>query len=120
MNHVQLTCQHTDGDLALVAVTGELTHTTAPLARAQALDLVAQGHHHLILDMGQVTFCDSAGFSALVGIWRCAREADGSLVLAAAPDRLVRMLYLTGLDELLHNHPTLHDALAAHAARCRG
>jgi anti-sigma B factor antagonist len=110
----RLTTQHTDGDLALAHVAGELDVATAPHLRAQALALIEQGHRHLILDLQAVTFCDSSGFNALVGIFRCAKEADGTLILAAVPDRLERLLNLTGLSALLPAHPTAAHALAAH------
>ncbi|BCM72952.1 hypothetical protein CFC35_40250 [Streptomyces sp. FBKL.4005] len=109
-----LTCRHADGDLAVASVTGELTYETMSVVRAQALDLIQRGHRHLILDLHQITFCDSSGFSTLVGIWRYAQQAQGTVVLAAVPDRLSRMLALTGLDELLLAYPTTEEALAAH------
>ncbi|GAA4672451.1 STAS domain-containing protein [Streptomyces youssoufiensis] len=113
-NTFHLTCQHTDGDLALAHVAGDLDVATAPALRTQALALIEQGHRHLILDLAAVTFCDSSGFNALVGIYRCAHAADGSLALSAVPDRLDRLLHLTGLDTLLPAHPTANAALAAH------
>ncbi|MFE6483049.1 STAS domain-containing protein [Streptomyces sp. NPDC057757] len=114
MTDFRLTAQHTDGDLALAHITGELDVATAPHLRAQALALIEQGHRHLILDLAAVTFCDSSGFNALVGIYRCAKTADGTLVLAAVPDRLERLLDLTGLSTLLPAHPTAAHALVAH------
>ncbi|WP_093804126.1 STAS domain-containing protein [Streptomyces sp. Wb2n-11] len=114
MTDFRLTAQHTDGDLALAYITGELDLATAPRLRTQALALIEQGHRHLILDLAAVTFCDSSGFNALVGIFRCAKAADGTLVLAALPDRLERLLDLTGLSALLPAYPTAAHALVAH------
>ncbi|GHB68413.1 anti-sigma factor antagonist [Streptomyces cirratus] len=114
MTDFSLTAQHTEGDLALAHVAGELDIATAPRLRAQALALIEQGHRHLILDLGAVTFCDSSGFNALVGIFRCAKTVNGTLVLAAVPDRLERMLDLTGLSAVLPAHPTAAHALVAH------
>ncbi|MGW6837303.1 STAS domain-containing protein [Streptomyces sp. NPDC054949] len=114
MTDFRLTAQHTEGDLALAHIAGELDIATAPHLRAQALALIAQGHRHLILDLQAVTFCDSSGFNALIGIFRCAKEAGGSVVLTAVPDRLERLLNLTGLSALLPAHPTAAHALVAH------
>ncbi|MEU9415878.1 STAS domain-containing protein [Streptomyces sp. NPDC048272] len=113
MTDFRLTAQHTDGDLALARVVGYLDIDTAPHLRAQPLALIEQGHRHLILDLAAVTFCDSSGLNALIGILRCAKTADGTLVLAAVPDRLQRMLDLTGLSALLPAHPTAAHALVA-------
>jgi anti-sigma B factor antagonist len=117
-DRLRLTAQHTDGDLALAHVAGELDVATAPDLRAQDLALIEQGHRHRILNRQAVTFCDSSGFNALVGIFRCAKAADGSVSLSAVPDRLERLLKLTGLDALLPAQPTAADALTAHT-RCQ-
>ncbi|MGK5643205.1 STAS domain-containing protein, partial [Streptomyces sp. URMC 126] len=64
---LHLTTQHTRGSLAVAALAGALDIHTAPELRTGALELIGQGHRHLILDLGAVTFCDSSGFNALVG-----------------------------------------------------
>ncbi|MFD3542531.1 STAS domain-containing protein [Streptomyces sp. NPDC058662] len=109
-----LTLQHTHGPLALVGVAGAIDMACAPALRSGALNVIAQGHPRLILDLAAVTFCDSSGFSALIGIMRCAQDAGGSLTLAAVPDRLARMLDLTGISTLMPSYPTAADALVAH------
>lgn len=111
-----LTTTHIDGPLAVVTVGGEIDFETAPALRTHGLELIAQGHPHLILDLTPVTFCDSSGFNALIGIMRCARTANGSLTLAAAPDRLSRMLDLTGLGTVLPSYPTTAAAMDAYLA----
>ncbi|GAA2446017.1 STAS domain-containing protein [Streptomyces lavendulocolor] len=110
---LHLDVPHTDGTLAVIALSGEFDITTAPAVRARALDLIAAGHPDLVADLSGVTFCDSSGLGALVGIWRCAKEADGSLTLAAIPDRLSRLLSVTGMDTFLPAHPNAEAALAA-------
>jgi anti-sigma B factor antagonist len=81
--------------------------------RARALELIAAGHPDLVADLAGVTFCDSSGLGALIGIWRCAKDADGSLTLAAIPDRLSRLLSVTGMDTFLPTFPGADAALAA-------
>ncbi|MGX1886297.1 STAS domain-containing protein [Streptomyces sp. NPDC055287] len=104
---------HTDGTLAVIALSGEFDLATAPAVRARALELIAAGHPDLVADLAGVTFCDSSGLNALVGIWRCAKDADGSLTLAAIPDRLGRLLSVTGMDTLLPACPSADAVLAA-------
>ncbi|MEV5597398.1 STAS domain-containing protein [Streptomyces sp. NPDC052496] len=113
----RLTTRRADGDLALAALAGDLDLTTASTLRAEALDLIGRGHRHLVLDLEAVAFCDSSGFNALVAIWHSAKEAGGSLSLAAVSGRLARLLNITGLDTLLPAYPTTAEALAAH---CQG
>ncbi|WP_055495061.1 STAS domain-containing protein [Streptomyces sp. TP-A0356] len=111
---IELALTATPGPAAVATVAGEIDLHTAPGLRTRALELIDQGHHHLILDLSGVGFCDSAGLSALIGIWHGAQEAGGSLALAAVPDRLMRMLTLTGVDSLLPHYPSTTDALSAH------
>jgi anti-sigma B factor antagonist len=116
----RLDVPHTRGARAVIAPCGELDVSTAPDLRARALQLIAEGRPDLVADLSGVTFCDSSGLNALIGIWRCAREAGGSLALAAIPDRLGRLLRTTGMDTVLAAHPTADAALAALAAHRMG
>ncbi|TKS99096.1 STAS domain-containing protein [Streptomyces lasalocidi] len=111
---IELTLTATPGPAAVASVSGEIDLHTAPGFRTRVLALIDQGDHHLILDLSGVSFCDSAGLGALIGIWHGAQEAGGSLALAAVPDRLMRMLTLTGVDSLLPHYPSTADALSAH------
>jgi anti-sigma B factor antagonist len=109
-----LTTIHTAGPLAVLGVGGEIDLQTAPAMRKEALAVIAQGHPHLILDLTGVTFCDSSGFNALIGIMRCATAAHGSLSLAAVPDRLLHILDLTGLSSIMPTYPDTEAAVNAH------
>jgi anti-sigma B factor antagonist len=110
---LHLPVQHPHPGLALATVVGDVDVHTAPTLRSGALEIIQQGHPRLVLDLAPVGFCDSAGLSAIIGIWHAAQEAGGSLSLAAVPDRLMRMLSMTGVDSLLPVHATTADAVAA-------
>jgi anti-sigma B factor antagonist len=110
---LHLTVQHPRPGLAIATIVGDVDTRTAPALRTGALEIIQRGHPRLVLDLEQVGFCDSAGLSAIIGIWHAAQEAGGSLSLAAAPDRLMRMLSMTGVDSFLPVHATTADAVAA-------
>ncbi|MFD9452553.1 STAS domain-containing protein [Streptomyces sp. NPDC059985] len=112
-DHLTLTTAHVRGRLAVAAIGGDIDIETAPALRTHGLELIAQGHPHLILDLTQVTFCDSSGLNALIGIMRCATAANGSLTLAAVPDRLARMLDLTGISTAMPSYPSATAAMNA-------
>ncbi|MFI1757989.1 STAS domain-containing protein [Streptomyces sp. NPDC020571] len=106
---LHLTVQHPHPGLAIATIVGDVDMQTAPALRSGALEIIQQGHPRLVLDLAQVGFCDSAGLSAIIGIWHAAQEAGGSLSLATVPDRLMRMLSMTGVDSLLPVHATATD-----------
>lgn len=114
MTDLHLALQDTHGPFTVATVNGAIDFHTAPRLRTGGLELIEQGHHQLILDLTGVTFCDSAGLSALIGIWHAAQGAGGSLALAAVPDRLMHVLTLTGLHSVMPIHATAADALTAH------
>ncbi|MFE9702256.1 STAS domain-containing protein [Streptomyces sp. NPDC005930] len=112
MTHTfDLTVHYPHPGLAIAAIVGDVDVQTAPSLRAGALEIIDHGHPRLALDLAQVGFCDSAGLSAIIGIWHAAQDAGGSLSLAAVPDRLMRMLSMTGVDSLLPVHATAADVI---------
>ncbi|MFE9748712.1 STAS domain-containing protein [Saccharothrix saharensis] len=104
-----VTSRHIGDGRVLLALTGELDPATAPTVRERGMALLAQGHTDLLLDMSEVGFCDSSGLSVVLGLWQQARGLGGSLALIAVPDRLARLLRITGTDTLVPSHSA--DAL---------
>jgi anti-sigma B factor antagonist len=99
---------------AVVAPTGRLTATGAPLLRAAVSDLVDAGQPRIVIDMSDVQFVDSSGLGALVGALKSARVAGGDLRIAAVPDAVKTVLHLTNLDRVLRDYPTPETAFDAH------
>lgn len=74
------------GDWAVLRVSGELDLMTSPVLRQRVHDVVAEGHHSLVLDLSEVFFCDSSGVGVLVAARRLIRSCQGRLRLIL-PDR---------------------------------
>ncbi|MFJ9859093.1 STAS domain-containing protein [Streptomyces albogriseolus] len=107
------TVRYTGRRTAVVTVVGDVDLHTGPVLRAEALTVVGHGAPHLVLDMAQVDFVDSTGLSTLIVLLHASQEAGGSLRIAGVPERLLRMVTMTGISELLPVHDTVADALAA-------
>ncbi|TFE48607.1 anti-sigma factor antagonist [Streptomyces sp. ICN441] len=108
---LHLTVHHPRPGLAIATVAGDMDTRTADTLRREASGIIEQGCPHLVLDLAQVGFCDSAGLSALIGLWHATQALGGALGLADVPDRLMRMLVLTGVDAVLPVHATAAEAL---------
>ncbi|MFI9243833.1 STAS domain-containing protein [Streptomyces sp. NPDC053086] len=113
---LHVTVQPTSDRTAVVAVAGDVDLHTASTLRTHALALVEEGVPDLVLDLAGVDFVDSTGLSALITLLHATHEAGGSLRLADVPDRLMRMISMTGISELLPVHATVADALAGRTA----
>jgi anti-sigma B factor antagonist len=103
-------------DCALIRVAGEIDVYTAPQLREAILSLIGDGVSHVIADLRGVEFLDSTGLGAIVGGHKRLRTNDGSLVLAASPDRIVRLFRITGLDRAFSLHPSVPEAIAVEEA----
>ncbi|MGQ5578308.1 STAS domain-containing protein [Streptomyces sp. ECR3.8] len=107
------TVRYTGKHTAVIVVTGDVDLHTAPVLRAEALTAMTQGARHLVLDMAEVDFVDSTGLTALIVLLHATEKAGGSVHVARVPERLERMVTMTGIAELLPMHDTVADALAA-------
>ncbi len=101
----------------IVSVSGEIDVYTAPTLRDQITELVGQGRHHLIIDMGGVEFLDSTGLGVLVGGLKKVRANGGSLRLICHQDRLLKIFRITGLAKVFVIFASTEEATAAGSVR---
>ncbi|MDG4801237.1 STAS domain-containing protein [Micromonospora sp. WMMD980] len=80
---------------------GELDMSTAGELNAAIDRLVAAGHRELLLDLTELTFCDSTGIAAFVRGDNLVAADGGWLRLTGASGRVARVLQVTGLAEVL-------------------
>ncbi len=97
----------------IVAVGGEIDVYTAPKLRDKITELVAEGHHELVIDMENVDFLDSTGLGVLVGGLKKVRAHDGSMELICSQDRLLKIFRITGLAKVFTIHESESAALGA-------
>lgn len=94
----------------VVRVHGEVDGTTCPQLLDRLLAYV-RSTHHLILDLGGVSFFGAAGLTVLVQVREAALLRDCRLCVVA-PTRTVRLpLMITGLTDVFDLHADLADAL---------
>ena len=98
------------GEWTVVAVAGEVDVATAPRLREQTIDLIARGHHRVVIDLEAVDFLDSTGLGVLVGVLRRIRTAAGELRIVCATPRLLELFAITGLDGVFDVRATVADA----------
>jgi len=97
----------------LIEVVGEVDAATV----AQLSAYIEREHPDaglpLVLDLSGVSFMDSSGLHVLVQQHQRQEEHGAGLYLAAPHARVRRILELTGVDQVLHTHATLDQALLA-------
>ncbi|MFE2581244.1 STAS domain-containing protein [Streptomyces sp. NPDC059378] len=113
----------TQGDWAVLHVSGELDLVTSPTLRQRVHDVVADGRHRLVLDLSGVYFCDSSGVGVLIAARRLLRSCQGRLRLvlpaqgAVEGSHVNRVFGALGVRRLFDVHPDLDTAVAAEEPR---
>jgi anti-anti-sigma factor len=109
------------GEWAVLRVSGELDLMTSPVLRQRVHDVVADGHHSLVVDLSDVFFCDSSGVGVLIAARRLIRSCQGRLRLIL-PDRgavdgshVNRVLGALGVRRLFDVRPDLDSATSDEA-----
>ncbi|HEX6754921.1 MAG TPA: STAS domain-containing protein [Mycobacteriales bacterium] len=94
-----------------VTVTGEVDMDTAPRMRHAVERAVAGGEGPVLVDLGEVTFMDSSGLSALVASHQVAAAHSVPFRLLRVPARVLNLIQITGLDAILVIVPGSGDGL---------
>ncbi|WCO66601.1 STAS domain-containing protein [Iamia majanohamensis] len=95
-------------DYTLCRPVGELDAYTVNDFR-EALGGVAEATH-LLIDLSNVPFMDSAGLGALIGGIRRTRESGGEVAVACGRPTLTRLLHTTGFDRIVPVEETVEAA----------
>lgn len=101
----------TEGEWAVVAVSGEVDVATSPELLA-ALEDSRSKHGKLVVDLAGVTFIDSTGLGIMVQAKR-AFGGEDSLRLVVAEANVRKVFEITGLDGVLKIFGSREEALAS-------
>ncbi len=99
---------HQYGDTALVAVMGEIDAFNYRLLESELESLMLRGIRHILVDAGELLFCDVSGARALERIHEALRAAGGELFVVPSPAVVRLFTVLWGAQE--PEHPGLVDA----------
>jgi anti-sigma B factor antagonist len=88
--------------VTVIHVGGELDLSSVPQLRSCLSDLVNRGDTNLLLDLSEVTFCDSTALGVFVGAHRRVVASGGHIEFHKPPASLRNLLVVSGLDQILH------------------
>src|SRR5215831_5000175 len=97
---LELASQVTTDGRATVRVRGELDIATADQAYTYLRDVVDNQDGPVLMNLSELTFCDAAGLGVLARVAGHSRRSGRSLKLIAARPALLRIMHITGLDEV--------------------
>jgi anti-sigma B factor antagonist len=100
----------TRGDWAILTVKGEIDLHTAPQLKERLGAISDEGAQKVLVDMSDVGFMDSSGLGVLVGALKRVRERGGELSLVCSEGTVLKVLSLTGLDQVISVHGSVAEA----------
>lgn len=113
MNEVNITIRTEEiyEHCASVILAGRLDARNAQMVKETLKQLIDGGVTHLIVDLAQVPFIDSAGLAALVSALKATRRVGGNVVLSGVQPQARTVFSLTMLDQVFTIHSTVETAL---------
>ena len=96
---------------AVAAVRGE-RDITSSVGVMSAIAALTSRHQVVIVELSAVEFMDCGALGALLRVQRLARRGGGDVLLAAPAAIVLRLLSLTGMDEVLGVHASADAAVA--------
>ena len=103
------------GDVTVVEITGDITLSKGGdvMIKDKVNSLLQQGNRKLLLDLGNVSYVDSAGLGQLVQVYATTSHNGGSLKLLRVTKRLKDLLVLTKLLTVFESYDNENDAVAS-------
>lgn len=106
------------GDIVILTITGDITLNKGGdvAIKDKVHSLMQQGHRKLLVDLGAVSYMDSAGLGELVQAFVTTTKAGGSLKLLRLTSRLKDLLTITKLVTVFDSFDDEATALASFSA----
>ncbi|WP_029898506.1 STAS domain-containing protein [Desulfohalovibrio reitneri] len=102
--------ESTQGDVAVLAVSGRLDSNTAPEFEKQLMGMIKDGKTRIVLDFGPLEYISSAGLRVLLKATRELKNSDGKLVICSVKDYIQEVFDLSGFSSVF---PMATDTEAA-------
>jgi anti-anti-sigma factor len=106
------------GDVRVVHVKeSKLTYPVLSSFFGEVRQLVEGGARKVVIDLGAVTYIDSASIGCLMDIHRLLQERSGEVRIAALQPRVETMISMTGVHKIVDIHRDLEEAVQSFSAR---
>jgi anti-sigma B factor antagonist len=107
---LDITVRKTHDSSAVVAVAGEIDVYTSPVLQEKLVEVLRDGSSNIVLDLSKVTFLDSTGLGVLITALKRCRNAEGDLELVTAQPNVLKVLEITGLNDVFQVRPSLDES----------
>ena len=102
------------GKVAVLDLSGKITIGEGDVVlRERVTELLEGGRLHVLLNLGKVSYMDSAGIGELVACYKRAKEKSGTVKLLNPTGKVYDLLQLTKLEEVFETFADEKEALVS-------
>jgi anti-sigma B factor antagonist len=83
----------------------------APTLKSELVLVSGNGEKNILLDLGNVRYCDSSGLSAILVANRLCKNANGTFVLTGLNEAVERLITISQLDTVLNITSTVEEGV---------
>lgn len=83
----------------------------APTLKSELVLVSGNGEKNILLDLGNVRYCDSSGLSAILVANRLCKNANGTFVLTGLNEAVERLITISQLDTVLNISNTVEEGI---------
>jgi anti-sigma B factor antagonist len=98
--------------VTVLAVSGELDLATISILKEAVGGQFGSAGDSVVLDLSDLTFCDSTGLGSFVALHRQATQVGTTLALAAPRKRVADLLQISGINQVVSVFETVEAALS--------
>lgn len=110
--------ERTSGSVTILDISGHVTlNDGADQIRDKVKAVLAEGKRHVLINLGQVSYMDSAGLGELVQAYSTVSKQGGSLKLLSPTKRLKDLLVITKLATVFESHDDEATAIASYVKK---
>jgi anti-sigma B factor antagonist len=104
-------------DIIIIDLSGQLTMGEASAAlRAEVLDAAGHGFRKILLNLGDISYIDSAGLGELTSAYTSVKNRDGALKLLNLTKRVHDLMQITKLYTVFDVYDDEKKAIASFAS----
>lgn len=108
-----LSTETLDEETCVIVLRGEVDLFTAHDLRRAGSEALDAGARRIVVDLTEVSFLDSTGLGALIGIAKRVRPAGGEVAIVNVDETITGTFSITGVDEMIAVRPTRDEAVVA-------
>ncbi len=102
------------GDVIVLVLAGKIIGgPDATTVNDMLHELIERGNKKIVADLSQVNWMNSSGLGILISALTTTRNAGGELKIAAATEKIKKLLTITKLTNVFTLYPTVDKAVAS-------